>query len=186
MGAALVCDFAEVFEGRLAALGRANELIFAERSTGANLTQLLEQELAGAAPNPSRYTLEGPEIALHPDCAFALSLLFHELAANAEQHGSLSAEEGRVDIRWHLEEGDLVLAWTETGGPSVRAPRSPGFGNLLITYTAVKLKGSADLLFKHSGLCCNLRVSLLARWPRRRGAMLLGIRDARTAPVRAM
>ena len=91
-----------------------------------------------------------------------------------KQHGSLSVEAGRVDVCWHLDDGELVLTWTESGGPPARSPLSPGFGNLLVAYAAVKLKGTADHLYKQSGLICNLRISLRARWPRRRGAMLLG------------
>ena len=167
-------DFAQVLEGRLAALGRA-----AARS---DLTQLLAHELG----DPSRYTLEGPEIALHPDWAFALSLLFHELAVNALRHGALSIPEGHVDVGWHIDEGNLVLSWQETGGPPVRRPSAPGFGNLLVRYAAVKLEGSANLLYFQSGLRCDLRVSLHACWPQRRGAMLIAPRETHTLPTRAM
>jgi two-component sensor histidine kinase len=182
-GASVSRDFTRTFEGRLAALGRADKLISPERPEGASLTRLLDQELAAVAGDPSSYSLEGPDIALHPDCALAFSLLVHELAANAREHGSLSADAGRVDVGWRLEDGDLVLAWTESGGPPARAPQSPGFGNLLIADAAVKLKGTVDHLYKQSGLICNLRISLLARWPRRRGAMLLGASDVRAVPA---
>lgn len=175
-------DFAEVFEGRLAALSRADRLM-SQRPEGASLTRLLDQELAGAAA-PSRYSLEGPGVVLHSDCALAFSLLAHELTANAKQHGSLSVEPGRVDVSWHLDDGDLILTWMESGGPPARSPLAPGFGNLLVTYTAVKLKGSVDHLYNQSGLTCTVRISLLARWPHRRGAMLLGFSDARA--VRAL
>src|SRR5262245_47195442 len=177
-------DFPQVFEARLAALSRADRLISAERSGGASLLRLLEQ---ARACDSSRYTLEGPDITLHSDCAFAVSLLFHELATNAAVHGSLSVSTGHVDVRWHLEDGtELVLVWNETGGPPARRPGSPGFGSLLVTYAAVKLKGSADFLYRHSGLCCNLRISLLADWPRRRGAMFLSSSTRRVAPGRTM
>jgi two-component sensor histidine kinase len=174
-------NFAEVFERRLAALSSADRLI---ASQGTRLARLLDQELAAAGGDAGRYSLEGPEIVLHPDCTFALCLLIHELAANAEQHGSLSVRGGRVDVTWRLDDGDLALTWTESGGPPAPRPLSPGFGNLLVAYAAMKLNGTADCLYKQSGLICDLRVSLRARWPRRRSAMRLGIPD--TASVRAM
>lgn len=174
-------DFAQVFEQRLSALSRADLLCHR-----GGLVRLLEQELQAATPDPSRYNLEGPDIAVHPDWAFALSLLFHELATNAARHGSLSTVSGHVEICWCVEGGELLLLWTESGGPPVRAPSSPGFGQLLIAYAAVKLKGSANLLYFQSGVRCEVRISLLAHWPRRRGAILLGSREARTLPVRAM
>ena len=174
------------FEGRLAALSRADRLISSQASGRPSLASMLEQELMPIAGDPSRYTLEGPSVVLHPDCAFALSLLFHELATNAARHGSLSTGEGRLAVCWDLEDGDLCLTWTETGGPPVRRPSSPGFGSLLVTYAAVKLQGSANLLYLPSGLRCELRVSLRACWPRRRGAMRLGNSGASAVPARAM
>lgn len=176
-------DFTQVFEGRLAAIGRADRLISPEHPEGASLTRLLDQELAAVAGDSSRCSLEGPDVALHPDCALAFSLLVHELAANAREHGSLSAEAGRVDVAWRIEDGDLILSWIESGGPPARRPESPGFGNLMIAYAAVKLKGRVDQRYGQSGLICTLRISLLARWPRGRGAMLLGEPNARAVPA---
>ena len=169
-----VGDFAEVLEGRLAALNRA--------ASRAGLEQLLEQELG----DPSRYTLDGPDVVLHADWAFALSLLLHELASNARRHGSLSVSDGRVDVRWHIEDSDLVLSWQESGGPSAHRPPSPGVGHLLVSYAAVKLKGSARILYLSSGLRCEVRVSLLARWPQRRSGVFLGSREHHGRPAHAI
>ena len=175
---------AEAFEERLAALARVDRLISSRGSRSAALLRMLEQELMPAAGgDSSRYLLRGADVVLDPDCAYALSLLFHELATNAARHGSLSGKEGHVDVCWHVENGDLVLRWTEYGGPPVRRPSSPGFGNLLIAHAAVKLKGWAELLFLPSGLRCDLRISLFARWPRRRGGMFL---EEPSVPIRAM
>jgi two-component sensor histidine kinase len=167
-------DFAKVLEGRLAALSRAAARV--------GLKRLLEQELG----DPSRYTLDGPDIDIQPDWAFALSLLLHELASNAWCHGSLSTPEGRVDVRWHIEDSDLVLSWQESGGAPARRPTSPGVGHLLVSYAAVKLKGSANILYLSPGLRCDIRVSLLARWPQRRGAVFLGSRERDAHPAYAM
>ena len=172
---------ADAFEGRLAALTRTDRLIASLGSQCAGLVGMLEQELRAAAGDSSRYSLEGADVVLDPGCVYALSLLFHELATNAARHGSLSSPEGHVEVCWRVEDGDLVLAWTEHGGPPVRRPSSPGFGSLLVTHAAVKLKGSASLLYLPTGLRCDLRVSLLAHWPRRRGAMFI---ETRTAPTR--
>jgi two-component sensor histidine kinase len=167
-------DFAQVLEGRVAALHRA--------TGGGGLKRVLEQELGDS----SRYTLEGPDIALHSDWAFALSLLLHELASNAQHHGSLSTPEGRVDVCWHIEDGDLVLSWQESGGVPARRPVSPGVGHLLVSYAAVKLKGCANILYLNAGLRCDIRISLLARWPQRRGAVFLGSRERGERPAHAI
>ena len=167
-------DFAQVLEGRVAALYRA--------TAGAGLKRLIEQELG----DPSRYTLEGPDIVLHSDWACALSLLLHELASNAWCHGSLSTPEGRVDVRWHIEDSDLVLSWQESGGAPARRPVSPGVGHLLVSYAAVKLKGLANIFYLVEGLRCEVRVSLEAQWPQRRAAMLVGSRATNALPEHAM
>ena len=149
-----------MFQGRLAALNRADRLI-AYPETG--LARLLDQELAAAGCDPSSYSLAGPNVLLHPDCTFALSSLLHELVANAQLHGSLSTPDGRVDVAWHVDDGNLLLLrWTESGGPPARRPSSPGFGNLLVAYAALKLNGTADYFYRQSGLTCDLRVSLEA------------------------
>jgi two-component sensor histidine kinase len=167
-------DFAQVLEGRLAALGRA--------AAKASLRGLLETELG----DPSRYSLVGPDVVLHSDWSFALSLLLHELATNARHHGSLSTAEGRVDVSWHIEESDLVLSWQENGGAPARRPTSPGVGQLLVADAAVKLKGCANILYLNAGLRCDVRISLLASWPQRRGALFLGSRERHAPTAHAM
>ena len=171
-------DFADVFDGRLGALKGADGLC---SSQGARLIGLLDYELMAAGGNASRFALEGPDVVLPPDCVFALSLLIHELAANAERHGSFSVPGGRVDIAWHLEGSDLLMTWTESGGPPARRPLSPGMGTLLISDAALKLHGTVDHLYKQTGLVCHLRVSLCASWPHRRSAMRLDSSAAKAA-----
>ena len=147
------------------------------------MARLLHQELMDVCGDLSGVALNGPDVAIRHDCAFALGLLFHELACNAKQHGSLSLPEGRVEVNWHLENDVLDLTWAETGGPPVQRPSSPGVGTLLIKHTAAKLEGAAHLLYLQSGFRCELRISLSACWPDRRGAILLARKDPLSAPL---
>lgn len=174
-------DFAQTFEERLAALGRANSAVSLGGSV--DLARLLAEELKGACDDLSGFSLKGPPVAIGQDCALALGLLFHELGCNATQHGSLSLPGGRVDVSWRAENGMLGLTWVETGGPPVQRPSSHGMGNLLIKHTAAKLEGTANLLYLPAGFRCELRVSLSACWPDRRAALLLVGRDAVSAPL---
>ena len=167
----------------MAALIRADQLISSLGSRSTCLIRMLEQELMPAAGDASRYSLSGADVVLDPHCAYALSLLFHELATNAVRHGSLSNQEGHVEVSWRVEDAELVLSWIECGGPQVRRPSSPGFGSLLVTHAAVKLGGSATMLYLPSGLRCDLRVSLLPPSPRRRVGMFLA---TPMTPVRVM
>ena len=53
----------------------------------------------------------------------------NELATNAAKYGALSRDEGHVDVTWsRSEHGELVICWTETGGPHVYTPSQGGFG----------------------------------------------------------
>ena len=45
-----------------------------------------------------RLTLEGPEVRLQPKAAVTLALVFHELAANAQNYGALSVPEGLATL----------------------------------------------------------------------------------------
>jgi two-component sensor histidine kinase len=57
----------------------------------------------------------------------------HELATNAAKFGSLSENKGRVSLKWvHGADRELILRWTETGGPPVEPPTRKGFGSRVI------------------------------------------------------
>ena len=80
--------------------------------------------------------LSGQVIVLNSTTALSLGLVFHELATNAAKYGALSAETGRLKVRWELtgegETGTISIDWIESGGPAVRTPRRKGFGSRLI------------------------------------------------------
>ncbi len=84
--------------------------------------------------------LDGPLLTLTPRAAVALSMVFHELAANAARHGALSRPGGRVQVSWRLRRTDdeppaLALSWREVGGPRVARPLSTGFGARMVERT---------------------------------------------------
>jgi len=62
-----------------------------------------------------------------------LAMALHELATNAVKYGGLSTEEGRIEVRWALEDGRFQFSWLEKGGPPVTAPSQTGFGTVLIS-----------------------------------------------------
>jgi two-component sensor histidine kinase len=80
----------------------------------------------------SRIAADGPSVDLPPKQALALSLALHELATNAAKYGALSRPEGRVELRWQAQDGQLSLNWRESGGPPVVAPSRRGFGSRLL------------------------------------------------------
>lgn len=155
--------FATAIIGRIQALGRAHSLLSASRWEGADLRQLVVEELApflgGDRP---RATIRGPHLQLRHAAAQSLALGLHELATNAAKHGSLSVEGGTVAIEWRLAPAAdpvLELHWTERGGPPVAPPARRGFGATLLRSSVERqLKGSVTLDWQPEGLVCELRV----------------------------
>jgi two-component sensor histidine kinase len=96
-----------------------------------------------------------------PNTAVALSMVLHELAANAARHGALSTPTGRVMLAWTIEPGKsgatMILNWRESGGPPVVEPAKRGFGLRLVERSIVQeLSGMADIAFEPSGVHCIL------------------------------
>jgi NO-binding membrane sensor protein with MHYT domain/two-component sensor histidine kinase len=149
--------FKERFEARLIALSRTHNLLNAQGWDGADLRQLLEQELS---PYPAdQVTLDGPPVALRPEDGLALGLVFHELVTNAAKYGALSRT-GSLDVGWtEGPDGEVALTWTERGGPPVAGPPSrEGFGSRLIRMNIeTALKGTAEMDYAPEGLTARLR-----------------------------
>ena len=144
--------FLKTFAGRLKSMSSAHDLLSAARWRGATLARIAAAELGGLAPTQTRW--DGPELFLTPRAAAALSLALHELAVNAMRYGSLSSENGKVEVVWRrTPEGGFALEWLETGGPPATPPKTKGFGATLIEDVAGReLGGSARINYKPSGV----------------------------------
>lgn len=156
-------EFAAAFDGRLQALARAHTLLTRTRWEGSNLREVVEEALAPFRRGQGvTFQIEGPDRAVEPRVAITLTLILHELATNAAKYGALTVPEGKVSIRWRIEDDSrLELVWKETGGPSPRATISPGFGTTLITRSiSHELGGEADLTFPPDGAECRMSVPL--------------------------
>jgi PAS domain S-box-containing protein len=176
--------FRRGFQARLAALSTAHGLLTRTNWSGADLREVLAQELAphdaafpglasrdGAPPDlaprdgpaASRVSLVGDPVNLSPRAALALGMTFHELATNAAKYGALSTPAGRVEVRWAVRADGagrrLVLDWAERGGPAVAPPERQGFGSRLIERgVAHDLGGAVEVDFRPDGLRCRLEV----------------------------
>lgn len=78
--------------------------------------------------------------------ATALALIFHELATNSLKYGALSVDTGILDLSGSMDGDDLMLVWTERGGPQVERPDgAEGYGSKLVRRSiARQLGGSID------------------------------------------
>ena len=76
--------------------------------------------------------LKGPAVSLVPSAAEKIGLAIHELGTNAMKYGALATSGGQVQIETELNGEDVVMSWTETGGPAVNGvPERSGFGTQL-------------------------------------------------------
>jgi PAS domain S-box-containing protein len=147
-------------EGRIKALSRVHTVLSHSRWQGADLTGLVEEELAPyRTSEPDKVIAYGPHVLLQPAAAQTLALALHELVTNAAKYGALSSISGRVQLTWELRPGSLVLQWTETGGPPAQKPATPGFGTRIITASIERqLSGKAQFDWRADGLRCELTV----------------------------
>jgi PAS domain S-box-containing protein len=147
------------FEGRLAALSAAHNLLTQESWEAAGIGQVIADALGPL--HGERVRLEGPEIRLPPKTAVALALAMHELATNAAKYGALSVAEGKVQICWGAGGDRLALVWSESGGPPVTPPASRGFGTRMIERAlSSEFQGSARIDFRPQGVVCTLEARL--------------------------
>jgi two-component sensor histidine kinase len=150
------------FDARLAALGRAHDVLSNERWETAELREVVDGVLQPyAATNRRRLHLSGPEIRVAPRTALMISMTLHELATNAAKYGALSNATGEIFIDWARDNARdleaLRIIWRERGGPAVQLSDRKGFGSRLIQEGfARQLGGSATLDYDPAGLTCTL------------------------------
>lgn len=106
-------------------------------------------------------TVEGPAIRLAPKTAVTFAMAMHELCTNALKYGALSAPDGRIEVRWTIDEDAqgkrLRLKWEEKQGPPVQPPARRGFGSRMIERAlASELGGEIKLEFRPEGLVCSI------------------------------
>ncbi|HEX2255298.1 MAG TPA: PAS domain S-box protein [Afifellaceae bacterium] len=155
--------FGESFLGRLQALARAHEVLFAADWRGAELGALAREQVAPLASEaPERLRIDGPRVVLPPSHATALGLLLHELATNASKYGALSTDSCSVEMRWRLNGSNgtqhVVIDWIEFNGPAVSPPLRQGLGSRLIQEGVPG--ASVDWRFAPDGVRCTIDLAL--------------------------
>jgi PAS domain S-box-containing protein len=153
----------QAIEGRIRALANVHKLFVESRWNGAGLRTLVEEELAGYAPEPDgRVHIAGPNLLLEPDTAQAIAVALHELATNAAKYGAFSTNDGKIHVEWsRAADGRLVLHWRETGGPPVKPPTRRGFGSRVMeSIIANQLKGETHFDWHAEGLACEISLQV--------------------------
>ena len=87
-------DFVTSFNGRIMALGRAHSLLTANRFQGADVPQLVRDQILLGSASDNRVSFSGPSLVLDSQTSLHLALVLHELGTNARKHGALSTQQG--------------------------------------------------------------------------------------------
>ena len=155
--------FAERFEGRIQSLSRVHALLTSSTWNGAQLDELIRDQLLHGPADESRIVARGPMVHLESQTTLHVALMLHELGTNALKYGALSVPEGRVSISWTVEGQTLRLRWQEFGGPPSRTPMTRGFGTTLIEQSAKGEGGSARMLTTADGVEWEIALQLSRR-----------------------
>jgi two-component sensor histidine kinase len=158
--------FADELRQRIAALGRAHE--FARPHSEQSRVRVQASTLHGMlremlSPYPAldagRIVISGDDLPIDDRGATPLALVFHELATNSAKYGALSVPDGRIEVATRASGDDVIVDWTEQGGPVVAAPDTIGFGTRLVEISVVKqLGGTIDRQWNESGLAVRLTI----------------------------
>ncbi len=159
-------DMAHELTSRLMALGRAQDLIrpvSGRKSEAILLGDLVSVLLApydekGASV---RIRVSVPKMNVGEQSSTTLALVFHELATNSAKYGSLSVASGTLDVSCNAQDDDVVIMWTERGGPPIVAPMMlDGFGSKLVHRSmAAQLGGTVGFDWSEEGVVATLQMS---------------------------
>ena len=150
-----ISEFVKVVDGRVHALARAHNQITDDHWGPAPMQALIDAEAAAfVVDHQDRIVTQGEAIYLNPQAYSTMALVIHELVTNSNKYGSLSVAGGKVILGWHrAANGDLMLEWRETGGPTVKQPTRKGFGTTIIDRSVpYDLGGSAQVEYDPAGV----------------------------------
>lgn len=155
----------EKYLARLAAFGRASDLLTAANWSEAPLQDVIDTALSPYRSGDGRFAVDGPPLLVKSRQALALSLAIHELATNALKYGALTKASGRVSITWAVEDRqgtpDFRFIWQELGGPPASEPASSGFGSRLVSRVLRDdFGGAVQMSYGPTGFVCRLTAPL--------------------------
>ena len=149
-------NYSSAILGRVDALARAHRLLARSGWVGADLGQLLIDEIS--APERPRVTVKGDPLQLPAPLVQPLALVLHELMSNARKYGAL-AQGGKVSVSWTEQPGRLTIEWQEHGVYDLGGPPAPGVGLRMLTgVVEVQLSGEATTSWAKPGFGARISV----------------------------
>ena len=107
-----------------------------------------------------RIRVSVPKMNVGEKSSTALALVIHELATNSAKYGSLSVASGTLDVSCNSNGDEVIVTWTERGGPPIRAAKVEGYGSKLVRQSmASQLGGAIAFDWSEEGVVATLRMS---------------------------
>ena len=164
--AATTQEMAKDLTNRLITLGRVQDLV--RPMPGQEKRAVLMADLLTILLSPydgtgdtRRIRVAAPKIDVGEAASTSLALVIHELATNSAKYGALSAVSGLLDVTCADVDGEVIIVWTERGGPPVSAPdKPPGYGSRMIARSlSAQLGGAMALNWSREGLIATLHLN---------------------------
>jgi two-component sensor histidine kinase len=151
---------------RLTALGRAHDAVRplpGHQGRAALLGDMIAILLApydDTGAFSGRVRIAVPRMGIGEHSATTLALVIHELATNSLKYGALSVEAGTLDISGTNTDDEVVLIWTEHGGPTVEPPTNEGYGRKMLDRSITRqLGGSMETEWSDEGVIVTLKMN---------------------------
>ncbi len=159
-----VDSFESVFEKRLRSFAATYGVFENGDATAAPISDVVASQLIPFTDGArQKISADGPDFPLPARLSEALGLAIYELATNAVKHGTLSNEQGEVDIRWRIDSVEQIFHfdWTERHGPAVIPTDRKGFGTVILEDVVPKAFGGiASLRHSREGVSWHLEAPL--------------------------
>jgi len=158
-----MAEFIAAIQDRIQSMANTHALLSRGRWQSASLSELVSCELAPWR-SAENVVADGPEVFLAAEATQAIAMVLHELATNAAKYGALATKYGRLCVHWDYSPNGsssaaLLLAWRESGVPSVTPPTKRGYGTGVIEeLIPYELDGSVDLAFTDDGVRCKIEI----------------------------
>jgi two-component sensor histidine kinase len=152
---------------RIFALSKAHDMVrpdLSQQKKAADLGDVLVKLLepyAATHSKTARVHISTPKLLVGEKSATALALVVHELATNSIKYGALSTANGALDVKCSANGGEVVIVWSESGGPPTSKPSGPsGFGTKLVVGSlSDQLGGTISASWPPTGAVITLKMS---------------------------
>jgi two-component sensor histidine kinase len=159
-------DFVKKFSSRVQALAVSHDLLVKSQWRSIEVSELVGGQLAHFGDLlGKRILFGGPSIRVSAAAAQSIGMVVHELSTNTVKYGSLSGDDGQIDIVWEIDRSSaeplFSMCWNEHGGQPVAPPIHRGFGTVVVTkMVEMGLDGRTSLDYSSTGLIWKLACPL--------------------------